>query len=184
MSEKRQEENEQGERERVYAFSQSLLIINVSQVCKIALRSLCSILPSSSLPLAFLSLVHSVFSLLPRGVGYLTLSISIFPQSGVAVCFTGRRNANILTVNRATSIQPGCPSWLCVPDQKCGQSWWQCAAITTEAMSSTRWNLVPLSVKFRLKYLCYSPCSLAACSLPVEFAHEIKQHILKACRRN
>lgn len=76
-SEAKRKENEQGG--RVYAFSPSLLIINVSQVCKIASRSLCSILPSSSLPLAFLSLLHSVFFLhLPRGVGYLTLSISIF----------------------------------------------------------------------------------------------------------
>ncbi len=57
--EERRRENEQGG--RVYAFSPSLLIINVSQVCKIASRSLCSILPSSSPPLAFLSLVHSVF---------------------------------------------------------------------------------------------------------------------------
>lgn len=56
----------------------SLLIINVSQVCKIASRSSRSIFPSSLLPLAFLSLVHSVFFFLfPRGLS--PLSVSMFP---------------------------------------------------------------------------------------------------------
>lgn len=58
--EERRRENEQGG--RVYAFSLSLLIINVSQVRKIASCSFCSITPSSSPPLAFLSLIHAVVS--------------------------------------------------------------------------------------------------------------------------
>lgn len=53
-----QEERENERREGVYAFSPSLSIINVSQVRKIAS---CSIPLSSSPPLAFCSLHHSVF---------------------------------------------------------------------------------------------------------------------------
>lgn len=53
----------------------SSLIINVSQVCKIASRSSLSIFPFSLLPLAFPALVHSVFLfLLPRGLSPLSVS--------------------------------------------------------------------------------------------------------------
>lgn len=61
------EKNEQGE--RVYAFSPSLSIINVSQVRKIASCSSRSVLSSSSPPLASLSLHHSVFLPPPQWFG-------------------------------------------------------------------------------------------------------------------
>lgn len=139
--EERRRENEQGG--RVYAFSLSSLIINVSQVRKIASCSSCSISPSSSPPLAFLSLIHSVVSPPPSCVGYFTLSISISPQTQSSGwwCY-GRRNANV----QATSIQSRYPPWL--------SSWpvvWSglvtvCCHNNRE-MSNPVQNLVLLSVK-------------------------------------
>lgn len=71
---------ESGEKEqggRVYAFSPSLLIINVSQVCKIARRSL-SCLSPSGFPF---SLFHSSSLLFPDGMDYHSISISLSPQT-------------------------------------------------------------------------------------------------------
>lgn len=146
--EERRRENEQGG--RVYAFSPSLLIINVSQVCKIARRSLCSILPSSSPPSGFpfsRSLCLLSTSLVARATSPSPSQSSPKhnAQSGVAARFKGRQNANIQETGnkRPAKMHTMTPSswptvWAALVTVCCHNN---------REMSSSQQNLVPLSVK-------------------------------------
>lgn len=125
-------ENEQGG--RVYAFSPSLLIINVSQVHKIASCSFHSILPSSSLSLrgSPSSRPICLLPLPPLVLGYLSISVSLHTHYSCHRRDSSKANA-LWRVKQAKSIQRRCSLGAVSPDHRCGQSH---AAITTGAMSS------------------------------------------------
>lgn len=184
--EERRRENEHGG--RVYAFSPSLLIINVSQVRKIASRSFCSILPSSS-PFSGFPFSHSL-CLLSTSLVLWATSPSPSQSFSKHSAQGGHAKEEMWIYLRgkwATRVQPTCPPWLCSPDQQCGQSWWQCAAITTGRCQAQSVIWYHCQWNFRhckwLKCPCCGPCWWAACSRPVKFTHEIHHKfasILKA----
>lgn len=95
--EERRRENEQ--RGRVYVFSPSLLIINVSQVCKIASRSSLLNPPFFLSPSGFPLFLFTLSSLhLPHGVGYLTpLNLNLSPNTTLTLLLLCALNANTLT---------------------------------------------------------------------------------------